>query len=169
MSAYIHEKAHIDAIVTFAFDGPSGIGGGPGHGWSAPSAVANLAESNSDARNALGRMLWSENVASVAARYPNDTPASRPGPCSDDIDAEAAAYTWEPFRLLTLAEAMMALHSYVYQSCEHDGWKESKANAIIQELVWCASRRVPGYDSADAWSLTESKRGIHRSRRVVVA
>ncbi len=80
MSAFIVDKEHIDRIVS--------------------AAVASDAISAA-AANAAGRMLWRENLLSVAHRYPYDTGnGDRPGPC-DFKDSDVDTYVWQPTDILT--------------------------------------------------------------------
>ena len=40
------------------------------------------------------------------------------------------------------------IHCYVYQSCEHEGWKESSACDLIRRLETRLLERLPGYQEA---------------------
>ncbi|MCP4599822.1 MAG: hypothetical protein GY847_04655 [Proteobacteria bacterium] len=43
---------------------------------------------------------------------------------------------------------------YKYQSCEHDGWENSRANKIVTEIRETAIRSLPGYREAP-WGLED--------------
>jgi hypothetical protein len=84
----------------------------------------------------LGRLLWRENMRSLAARY-------------GDEEKDLAEYCYQrPDRDFTLAELLKLAHCYEYQSCEHDEWKESDALAFCRSLREALESKVPGYDAA---------------------
>lgn len=127
MSAFVHSKAHIDALVTLVLAGPNGI---RPTDWYSPTELTP---------DQIGQMLWAENVASVNARYEEANPAE--------------TYTYTPGQRLKVIEGLKAVLSYEYQSCEHDGWDTSKAfrlmNAVKDRLI----NRLPGFGDAYGWSL----------------
>ena len=156
MSAYIVSKAHIDALVAVAANGPANRSPKyPGDGWTPP--MWRLTDNSQDALNArhnpdlIGSMLWQENVMSVVHRYPNSL-NDLPGPV--DFDAEMVlTYTSErPARMLTATEALKAIDGYEYQSCEHPEWKDSQARAFCDALRRRLISTLPGYDEA-AWEI----------------
>jgi hypothetical protein len=114
MSAFIVDKEHIDRIV------------------SAASAANKLPRPGSE--NEIGRMLWRENLISVAARYPGDGDGDRPGP-SDFKDSDVDTYVWTPTDIITGNALRKTLACLRYQSCEHDGWPTSAACAFIERLM----------------------------------
>lgn len=110
MSAYLVDKATIDAMIT-AFlwlereeDGSH----------EPPECSGGLRKFDQ-----LGAMLWRENVRSVNHRY-NETDRTPP-------------YRFEALPFDDMREAMSrvygALRGYRYQACEHEGWLTSKACA----------------------------------------
>jgi hypothetical protein len=113
MSAFIVRKKHIDYVVT--------------------AAVAAKAIPASEA-DETGRMLWRENLNSVAHRYPRDTgKGDRPGP-RDFQDSDVETYVWEETAVLkgnSLRETIGCLN---YQSCEHPGWHTSEAYQLLELL-----------------------------------
>jgi hypothetical protein len=165
MSAYVVGRAHIDALVRVALEGPSDRAPQyPGDGWTFDGFYND--EDGEQVRydvdrlaaDDLGRMLWIENVRSVAARYPEDDSDSRPGP-ADFTDTEAETYTYPrgPLspRHLTAVEALVALSGYEYQACEHPEWEGSAARAFCDALRHAVIRALPGYDTADTWEVRE--------------
>src|SRR5215207_2079319 len=101
MSAYVVNRGHIDALVRVALEGPADRGPKyPGDGWTFHYFYTGDERYDVDRVSAddIGRMLWTENVRSVAARYPKDGPNDRPGPV-DFTDAEAEAYQYPRFPL----------------------------------------------------------------------
>lgn len=121
-----------------------------------PSGTATLGdyqrlrrELRFDNADEVGQMLWLENVASVAYRYPDTTPNARPGPRSEDIDAEAAEYTYRDHRYVpTAVEALNAICCFEYQSCEHLTWRASEAYRFCDALRHALIHALPGMDTA---------------------
>jgi hypothetical protein len=97
----------------------------------------------------VANMLWRENIASVSARYPNESSATLPGPCNEDCVIRPADFphSFGPFNPV---QVIKSCDCYEYQSCEHDGWKTSEASAFISALRTAAQSALPGYDEA-AW------------------
>lgn len=133
MSAWFVPKAHIDLLVTAAFDGPTDSAP---KSWSFP--ISNVSNMTMDE---AGRMLWGENVKSLEARY---------GGAENMVDPAWEAYHWTRTDgpIITI---LKAISCYEYQSCEHDGWERSKAwwfcHSLTAALIGC----LPGFDQADAW------------------
>jgi hypothetical protein len=112
MSAWIVSKRHIDYMVT---------------------AIVR-AELMNETPDEIGRILWRENLASVAYRYPNDKDGERPGPEGfRDMDTEI--YTWTETPELTPGGVAKTFACYDYQSCEHPGWDGSEAEVVTTKLI----------------------------------
>jgi hypothetical protein len=127
MSAGIVSKTHIDRMVSTAMD------------WA-------QIEPRADAATEFGRMLWTENLKSVAARYPNDKSGERPGTFGLS-DKEIRGYEFTAYEIppLTPVEMAKAIDCLEYQSCEHDGWKRSVACRTLEKLLAACVERMPGY------------------------
>jgi hypothetical protein len=139
MSAFLVGKPHIDALVTLALHGPSDRGPRyPGDGWS----LANRCQPD-----ALGRLLWRENLASVRYRYAQDG-------CASDDDLAGYTYTYAAATRppLTAVQGLKALACLRYQSCEHPAWEASEAHAFCQQLQAALIAGLPGYEDA-AWEI----------------
>jgi hypothetical protein len=110
MSAFVVSKQDIDILVTAYL------------ALHEPSARIEPAK--------IGRILWLENVASVAYRY--NMPARH---CEEHAAYKRAVrdYAYEPIHAKALAVAKIA-RCYAYQSCEHDGWEASRAKRICDLL-----------------------------------
>lgn len=145
MSAYLVPRHHIDRLVA-TITRRDGL-----HGWHVGREFTFCRDKTPDE---IGRILWLENVESLKARYPNDGSGQRPG-CGE-TDEEVAAYTYRESHALTPPEAVKAAHCLDYQSCEHDGWAESEACAILQAFVWDIASEQPGYEDASGWNATEA-------------
>lgn len=125
MSAWIVSKNHIDAMVH----------------WAIKLGLTPASEATQ-----TGRMLWIENLRSVAYRYPNDHSGARPGP-TDLTDAEIYTYTYSPpqatpankyydaFDPDSGRHAALQVCCYSYQSCEHPGWDDSAAAQLCRQLT----------------------------------
>ena len=163
MSAYVVDKAHIDALVRVAIEGPSDRG--PHDGWTFHAFyVTQDGETVSfdvrhDTADDIGRMLWLENVRSVEYRYPDtaETHANYPGPISFERD-QAETYTFGGWlgrgRHLTAVETLKALSGFEYQACESPDWRETPAYAFCEALRDYAIGALPGYRDAD-WEVRE--------------
>lgn len=164
MSAFVHDRAHILALVRTAIDGPAESVGSPDLAWHGVSwltlprrDLAHWSEAVSgrtDWQTAedLARLLWDENVASVRARYAD---ADESGMIPD----EPPFSMWEihKARRLTAADALCALASFEYQSCEHNEWEDGEAarfcDAFRRTLCHVVSRDSECWaihDGADA-------------------
>ena len=74
-----------------------------------------------------GRMLWKENLASGAYRYPRDRDGDRPGPI-DFRDRHVDTYRFQPYPGPVDPEVVAtAAASLACQSREHPGWTYSTA------------------------------------------
>lgn len=93
-------------------------------------------------------LLYSENVKSYNYRYQTNE--------SETIDfdylkwaekkfAKTYGYPCSPVKLFAL------LNFYVYQACEHPGWRTSEAYHDINGLRAAATRHVPDYDEVDIY------------------
>lgn len=117
MSAWIVSKEHIDVLVR------------------AREAYSDSFWTRDFDRDETGRMLWRENLRSVAARYPNDESGERPGPIAFvDEDVDEYSYVNPGFKP-TPGEVFQAVGCYEYQSCETDDWEETDAHKWCRELV----------------------------------
>lgn len=123
MSAWLVSKRHIDAIVTALADG-------------------GIIRPTPEACEAVGDMLWRENVASLAYRYPRDR--------QPDL-----LYRFERYALNDLWTLVKQLDCYDYQSCEHPGWSQSDAAALTDRLrrrtLATLGAPLDGYKNAAGW------------------
>lgn len=96
----------------------------------------------------VASMLASENLKSLAHRYPRDHHLDAASYDSFDIPA-----TIETEARLTLPLTIIkACHCYAYQASEHPGWQDSAARKLVDAIEAHAVRRLPGYDDAP-WGL----------------
>ena len=162
MSAYVHDNDHIDLIVSLAVRteayiqvadatarwGRKTVGLSTSHGQSVTERITPTA---------LGCILLAENIASVRGRYDtvDDTPEGI------EYDLAVSEYEHQPVSLdaRTLGAqwavaGIKALRSYVYQSCEHDGWHTSQAKQWADAITHHLFQFLDGYDDARTWSFT---------------
>jgi hypothetical protein len=160
MSAYVVDRAHIDALLTAGlYHAPQYPGDGcsplrwfdrdpaenDGHEW----YEKHHRELTRETADAVGRMLWWENLRSVGYRYPD---GELPAP--DGMLAELDTYTFN--RLPGIPDPVVVLSAiacYEYQTCEHPGWHGSEAQAFCSALKERCIRRLPGWDDAP-WEVT---------------
>lgn len=124
MSAWIIGSDHLDLLLTAALS------------WDLL---------NPDDADETGRMLWRENLASVAYRYPGDADGDRPGPI-DFTDRDVDTYRFQLYPGPVDPEVVKpAATSLAYQSCEHPGWPSSPACAFVTRLEAEAGDRATAY------------------------
>lgn len=124
MSAWIVSRDHLDLLLTAAV------------AWDLTAA---------EQADETGRMLWKENLASVAYLYPADRDGDRPGPLGfRDRDVDTYRFRCYPGRVDPEVVATAAA-SLAYQSCEHPGWKASTARQWVTRLHEHASTRIAAY------------------------
>lgn len=169
MSAFLVSRAHIDTLVAAAVSGPAATTGTwyppqwPAVAWTAVDALDWRAAAECfvtaeyDNADRVGSMLWAENLASVAHRYPNDVDGTRPSG-EDFADTDTITYQWPMSTPRPDAvAALKALDCYEYQSCEHPGWRDSEAYRFCDALRRALVAHVPGYRDA-AWAITAGTR-----------
>jgi hypothetical protein len=91
---------------------------------------------NGEDPSALGQMLWEENHKSINARY-----TSRVEVCPR-FTFKRPATSYGPLAVIKQIDC------YEYQSCEHDGWKDSKARRFCRDLKSRLISNMPEYDAA---------------------
>ena len=148
MSAYIVDKAHIDALVQAA-GRVQPMAHSSGMKWFTrnPEArfgmdIHEIHYNDKPRANEVGQMLWDENHKSVNARY--------------NQVGLAESYTFQRGEDLAPIVILNAIDGYEYQSCEHVGWHDSEAKAFCDALRLKMTRMLPGYRESKGWSLTES-------------
>lgn len=87
------------------------------------------------------RVLATTNRDSLDARYPND-----PGEALGKVCTKTLTEQIPPLHIIK------ACHCYAYQSCEHTGWKGSRAESIVGRIESHAVHALPGYKDAP-WGL----------------
>lgn len=150
MSAFIVDKVHIDLLITAGLEFRTYTAG---FSWWHEGSGKRI-ELRDNTAHEVGQMLWAENLASVAGRYPNDSSGERPGPIGFEDDM-VLTYRFErvPGRM-DIATVAKAIACYEYQSCEHDGWGTSSARMFCEALRHACLSRLPGYEAAP-WGFTD--------------
>lgn len=164
MSAFIVSKAHIDALVDVALNGPKDSESRwEGPRWEAFDPRETTWQDqewrqvtpggfdhhsiNGVTPDGLGELLTVENVRSITARYPDTLDGGpMPGPC--DPYWEQYFEHARPVRRMTAVEALKALHCYEYQACEHDEWIDSEAKRFCDGLRGSLIGSLAGYNAA---------------------
>jgi hypothetical protein len=142
MGAYIVDRDLIRYLVSAAT--ADGIGD-CAFLWHHSGGHEELRVADHEREAEVGRMLWTENIASVSHRYPGETTDTLPGPIG-----ETFAYdTHERWRgTIRPVELLKAIACYCYQTCEHPGWADSSAKAFCEALRHYAIAALPGYREA---------------------
>lgn len=96
----------------------------------------------------VASMLASENLKSLAHRYPRDHHLDAASYDSFDIPRTIEADA----RMTPALHIVKACHCYAYQACEHQGWPTSLAKDLVDRIEEHAVRRLPGYEAAP-WGL----------------
>lgn len=163
MSAFIVDKAHIDAMIHAAAAVEHGQHTSGMRWWTVDDlrTVADydacrreLSYSDQESQDRAGSMLWAENLRSIEYRYP-DTIDNQcyPGPGDFMGWPDVFAYTCKGLRRTFDPVAILkAITCYEYQSCEHPGWKTSEARFFCDALKDKMIRNLPGYRDA-AWEI----------------
>lgn len=149
MSAYILSQEHIDCLVDAALTALHNSGFSYYHnGERHPVDPFNIDD--------LGRMLWRENIKSVAYRYQERTENNTlPGPIPTP-DPESYHHEHIPY-LVNPVVVLKAIACYEYQTCEHPEWEESAACAFCEALRSRMIYLLPGYEEAPGWDITDRK------------
>lgn len=176
MSAFIQDKAHIDALVALAVRGPSATAVSPDTAWHAPRWESSTGDwisvdhvggsPDRISADTLGQVLWGENVRSIQYRYPDtiEAPDAMPGPI-DFTPADVLIYSW-PFStpLLTAVDGLDAISGYEYQACEHPEWTNSEAyrfcDALRRSLCHVLTR------GTNCWSITAEDLATYRATQL---
>lgn len=140
MSAFFLPKTHIDLLVSAAVEWKlwAGLPGA-----SPPNCVA-IAPEHADV---VGRMLWTENAASVRRRYD----LSESGEEAVAYAELVAGYRWTRWFGIDPAAVVGFVRCYDYQSCEHDGWRSSDARDFTTRLIAEAAERLAKAALGDAY------------------
>ncbi len=153
MSAYIVDKATIDALITIciALDRADDGSNEP------PDCSQGLVK-----YDRLGALLWRENFRSVNSRYNEKKRAP-----SYVFEALPIARTVTP---KIASRALGALRGFCYQACEHKTWLNSRANrwcSVLEARLgriapWAPSRyTTPAWERrpvVEGWTVEASER-----------
>jgi hypothetical protein len=138
MSAFVVNKSHINAMLQGAFS----VRYQP-FSWYHDGKHHQLTNDNADE---IGQMLLDECIKSVSYRYADDKVTDLPGPTNGSY---LVPFQHHPMgKIPTPVELIKITHCYMYQSCEHDEWKENSAKAFCDALISSATNKLPGYDAA---------------------
>ena len=145
MSAFVVDRDVISYLVSAA-QSRRVLGAGSALSWHAKGVRHTLDFMDREGAAGVGQMLWSENIASVMHRYPDDSRGELPGPIGEDfVYSEHLRYT----RPIDPVQVLKACHCFCYQSCEHEDWEESSAHAFVLALIHRACSALPGYEEAE--------------------
>ena len=147
MSAYIVDREHILYLVTAAVS--PNLEPHRTFRWFYNGRWQELSWGDNERAADVANILWRENIASVSARYPNESSATLPGPRYENFVIEPADFPVS-FETIDPVQVIKACDCYEYQSCEHDAWHKSEAHAFVSTVRSAAWHALPGYQNA-AW------------------
>lgn len=147
MSAYISNPETFGILAAYATLNKCAI-----YDWRQDSGISI------ETAQLVAKGLASENIRSVAHRYPGDMD-NLPGPALSipEIYEAAALYTAHFLanpsyvRKLKPVQVLVLCQGVDYQSCETDDWRDTLAWRQLDWIKSQAIRSLPGYDTAD-WS-----------------
>lgn len=164
MSANVVSHRHLNLIVNSAYYGPSDVTRHWRHltYYAAPTATLNgmtaeevgeqrIVVSDRMAAQRLIERLYAANRISVAYRYNQNA-------TDDDLPGymEGLKIGFMPLSIttrLTMADTLVAIDGYEYQSCEVPDWSESEAYQFCDALRRAIVTHLPGYDDSECWSI----------------
>jgi hypothetical protein len=126
MSAFVVSKKHIDSLVKYAVVNDTEVFI-KGKGW--------LHFKDGNNADAFGRILWNENIKSVAYRYA-------------DEPFHKKEYKFEDCEILPAVQIIKACHCLEYQSCETKRYERTVAYKIVKAIEGTAINNVDGYEEA---------------------
>ena len=150
MSAYLCERHHIIYLVKAAVSGA--IGSPAAFRYLYKGEWHSVATEMDQVR--MANELLNENCASLMARYPDYFNKEEwPKPFTLD---EIASMVWASFKP---SQIVKSAHCFQYQSCEHCGWRESRAAAFLNSVCESAVREIPSVRNAE-WGAPKPQTGL---------
>jgi hypothetical protein len=150
MSAFIVGEEHIRYLVNAGLSRV--IRKGYGLNWYLDGVRVGTLDGGDNSDDLTGQMLWDENFKSVNHRYNNGD--DLPGPLGLGRTAPKYKHRLDFDRKsIDPVQVLKAIKCYEYQSCEHEGWEKSSANAFCEALRFAAIAALLGYDDAQ-WEVT---------------
>lgn len=154
MSAYMVDREHIRFLVSAARRFARGRDGCFGWVKDGQQSWSQFAGFNQDAASDLGQILWTANLDSIEARYPDTKgkPERMPGRIGE-VYIYAHAKDW-PSDMIDMVQVLKSVRCLVYQCNEYEGWEKSEAFRICEALQSAAINSLTGYDKAK-WGAPE--------------
>jgi hypothetical protein len=140
MSAFLVSHKHINTLLSWASRRHFGV-----HITLKDGSVLDF--SNKTHLQQAAEILLTENILSIAARYPDTEghPERIPGPIAElGKEIRYRAYL-DPVSPVTI---LKACDCYDYQACETDDYEYSSAHAIVDRIRHEAIHCLPEYDKA---------------------
>jgi hypothetical protein len=132
MSAWVVSHHHIDLLVSAAID--YGI-------YVRFPNIGPLEKATEQNGQAIGLMLWTENVRSVVYRYNLTKREER------TYRLALNAYRLRRYSSIRVSAAASALACYDYQACECPDYRETAAAFFVSRLQQTVGERPDGYES----------------------
>lgn len=153
MSAFMHDNAHVDAIIHGAMT----------YGRTQGIYFGNPTHALTDNPTEAGRVLLRENAESMAYRYNMKDLDNEADGGTRAIEylgyvEQAEGYEYDaskPHKTYSAGEVLMALHSFEYQACERPEFEQSDAHALIRGIERALIRSWREYSSAETWAICD--------------
>jgi len=144
VGAWVLSKAHIDALVTAAWDRAVAWYAEPEPAEFAPGLLKGITSEHRASE--VGMMLWAQNLACVQYHCPIAAliDASYPGPKGFSA-FDVARYKFERTKRLGPVAVLKALDCYEAQSDSHPLWRRSEARSFCMSLRDAVFVELPGY------------------------
>jgi hypothetical protein len=136
MSAWVVRSHHIDLLVSAALDHEICLD------FYKLGSLETVTEANAQA---LGLMLWAENIRSVVYRYNLSGTKEE-----ETYRLDLASYRFRRYAGLRASAVASALACYDYQSCECPDYRETAAASFVLRLEWATGDKPRGYE-AEPW------------------
>jgi len=133
MSAWVVSSHHIDLLVSAAIDHEICLD------FSKSGSLEIVTEANAQA---LGLMLWAENIRSVVCRYNLSGTKEE-----EQYRLDLASYRFRRYAGLRASAVASALACYDYQSCECPDYRETAAASFVYRLAQVIGDQPRGYGS----------------------
>jgi hypothetical protein len=145
MSAWVVSHHHIDLIVSTAID----------HAVSFKFLDIGVLETATESNaQALGLMLWTENVRSVVYRY--NLAGSEE---ERDYLAALNAYQFRRYSNIRTSAAASALACYDYQACECPDYRQTAAAFFVSQLQQAVGERSDDY-AKEPWGFDSEAQAL---------
>lgn len=160
MSAYMVDKNHVLYLVAASISRRISHHGSKAKWWFQGDWQEMLGD-DYKRQAEVAQMLWTENLMSIHARYPDSLSdeGKIPGTIGENYRISIDDITSNVWHEIDPAQVFRACDCLSYQSCEHEGWEKSESYAFLESLYSGAQQAVTGYGEA-VWGAPEPDAGV---------